>query len=63
MFCNLLPLVRLFTLYSLPARRSGMKESRYTKEQIAFALRQAETGMPMAAVIRRMGVSEQTFYR
>ena len=40
-----------------------MKKSRYTEEQIAFALRQAETGTPAAEVIRKMGISEQTFYR
>ena len=40
-----------------------MKKSRYTEEQIAYALRQAETGTPVAEVIRRMGVSEQTYYR
>lgn len=40
-----------------------MKRSRYTEEQIAFALRQAETGTPVAEVVRKMGVSEQTFYR
>ena len=38
-----------------------MKKSRYTDEQIAFALKQAETGTPVAEVIRRMGISEQTF--
>ena len=40
-----------------------MKKTRYTDEQIAFALRQAETGTPVKEVIRRMGISEQTFYR
>jgi putative transposase len=40
-----------------------MKKARYTEEQIAFALRQAETGTPVAEVIRKMGISEQTFYR
>ncbi len=40
-----------------------MNKSRYTDEQIAFALKQAETGTPVAEVIRRVGVSEQTFYR
>jgi len=40
-----------------------IKKSRYSEEQIAFALKQAETGTPVAEVIRRMGVSEQTFYR
>jgi putative transposase len=40
-----------------------MKKSRYTDEQIAVALKQAETGTSVAEVIRRMGISEQTFYR
>jgi putative transposase len=39
-----------------------MKKSRYTDEQIAFALRQAETGTPVKEVIRKMGIAEQTFY-
>jgi putative transposase len=40
-----------------------MKKTRYTDEQIAFALRQAETGTPVQEVIRKMGICEQTFYR
>jgi putative transposase len=40
-----------------------MKKTRYTDQQIAFALRQAETGTPVREVIRKMGISEQTFYR
>ncbi len=40
-----------------------MKKNRFTEEQIAFALKQAETGTPVAEVLRRMGISEQTFYR
>jgi len=40
-----------------------VKRSRYTNEQIAFALRQAESGTPVGEVCRKMGVSEQTFYR
>ena len=40
-----------------------MKKTRYTEEQIAFALRQAETGTPVGEVIRKMGISTQTFYR
>jgi putative transposase len=39
-----------------------MKRSRYTEEQIAFALRQAESGTPVAEVIRKMGITEPTFY-
>ena len=38
-------------------------KKRFSEEQIAFALRQAETGIPVAEVIRKMGISEQTFYR
>jgi putative transposase len=40
-----------------------MKKSRYTAEQIAFALRQAESGTAVSEVCRKMGISEQTFYR
>jgi putative transposase len=40
-----------------------MKMSRYTEEQIAFALRQVESGTPVAEVIRKMGITEPTFYR
>jgi putative transposase len=35
----------------------------FTEEQIAFALKQAEHGTPVLEVIRKMGISEQTFYR
>jgi putative transposase len=40
-----------------------MKRTRFTEEQIAFALRHAETGTPVSEIIRKMGVSEPTFYR
>ena len=40
-----------------------MKRSRYTVEQVTFALRQAESGTQVSEVCRKMGVSEQTFYR
>lgn len=39
-----------------------MKGSRYTEEQIAFALRQAESGIPAAEVCRKMGGSENALY-
>lgn len=40
-----------------------MKRTRYTKEQIAFALRQAESGTPVSEAIRKMCITEPTFYR
>ena len=39
-----------------------MRKSRYTPEQVACGLRQAEDGTPVAEVCRNMGISEQTFY-
>ena len=38
-------------------------KKRFSEEQVAFALRQAETGISVQEVIRKMGISEQTFYR
>ncbi len=40
-----------------------MKWKRYSAEQIASVLKQAELGMEVSALIRQMGISEQTFYR
>jgi putative transposase len=40
-----------------------MKSSRYSPEQVAFAMRQAESGTPLPEVCRKMGIAEQTFYR
>ena len=40
-----------------------MKKSRFSEEQIAFVLRQAESGTPIVEVCRKMGISEQTFFR
>ena len=40
-----------------------MKKSQFTEQQIAFALQQAEQGTAVAEVVRKLGVSEQTFYR
>lgn len=39
-----------------------MKKKHYTEQQIAFALRQAESGTPVAEIVRRMGTAEATFY-
>lgn len=40
-----------------------MKKKQFTEAQIAFALRQAESGTPVAGITRKMGISEVTFYR
>jgi putative transposase len=39
-----------------------MKKSKFTEQQIVFALKQAETGVPVAEVCRKLGISEATFY-
>ena len=39
-----------------------MKRSKYTEEQIAFALKQAEVGTSVDEVCRKMGISDATFY-
>ena len=36
--------------------------SRFSEQQIAFVLRQAEEGTPIAEVCRKAGVSEASFY-
>lgn len=40
-----------------------MKKSRFTEEQIAFALKQAETGTRIDEICRKMGISDATFYK
>lgn len=39
-----------------------MKKSKFTEEQIAFALKQAEVGTSIEEVCRKMGISDATFY-
>ena len=40
----------------------AMKRSKYTESQVVFALKQAETGTPVAEDCRKMGICEATFY-
>lgn len=39
-----------------------MKKSKFSDEQIAFALKQAETGTRVSEICRKFGISEATFY-
>lgn len=39
-----------------------MKKSRFTEEQIVFALKQAELGTSVPDVCRKLGISDATFY-
>ena len=40
-----------------------MKRKRFSVEQMVGVLKQAEVGVPVTELIRRVGISEQTFYR
>ena len=40
-----------------------MRRSRFSVEQIVAVLKQVELGMAVADACRKMGISEQTFYR
>ena len=39
-----------------------MRKSRFSEEQIAYALRQVEQGTPATELCRKLVISEQTFY-
>lgn len=38
-------------------------KKRFSEEQIAYALRQVESGVRIPEISRKMGITEQTFYR
>lgn len=40
-----------------------MKKTKFTEEQIAFVLKQVEMGASIDEVCRKIGISEQTYYR
>ena len=40
-----------------------MKNKRFSVEQIVGVLKQAQVGVPVAEVIRKAGITEQTYYR
>ena len=39
------------------------RKPRYSAEQVAYALKQVEAGVPIEEVCRKYGVSQATFYR
>jgi len=40
-----------------------MKKSRFSEQQIAFILKQADDGVGIEEVCRKAGISQQTYYR
>ena len=40
-----------------------MRKSRFSEAQIVVVLKQSEAGVPVQELIRKYGISEQTFYR
>ena len=39
-----------------------MKKSRYSPEQVIYALKQVNEGEEVAVICRKMGINEATFY-
>ena len=39
-----------------------MKRSKFSDEQVSYALRQHEAGTPVQDICRQLGVAEATFY-
>jgi len=40
-----------------------VKKSRFTEQQIVYAIKQVEVGVPIVELCRKYGISQQTFYR
>jgi putative transposase len=43
-------------------RSGSMKRSKFSEEQIVYALRHVESGTPLSDLCRQLGIAEQTFY-
>tara|TARA_B100000315_G_C14509695_1_gene556374 strand:+ start:227 stop:493 length:267 start_codon:yes stop_codon:yes gene_type:complete len=39
-----------------------MKKSKFSEDQVVYALKQAEVGVPIGEIVRKYGISEATFY-
>ena len=50
----------IFTLWET---EHAMKVSRFTQEQIAFAIKQSELGTKVEEICRTMGISDATLYK
>lgn len=46
-----------------PRKEKSMKKSKFTEEQISFALKQVDTGTSVDEICRKMGISQATFYQ
>ena len=55
--------LRIFGYISGKRGSVPMPKKRFSDEQIAFALRQAEAGTTVGEICRKMGIAEATFYR
>jgi len=56
--------IRCERLTLLPKKRGrAVKKTKFSEEQIAFALKQAETGTTVDEVCRKMGICQATFYK
>jgi putative transposase len=53
----------IFGKRDLGRGRFAVKRKRFYVDQIIAVLKQAELGMPVNDVIRRIGIAEQMFYR
>lgn len=47
----------------LTERVKTLIRKRFTQEQITFTLRQAESGLPVEDVCRKLGICQATFFR
>src|SRR5207247_6111752 len=46
----------------LDERSGPMKRTKFSEEQIGYAIRQADAGTPVGDLCRQLGVSDATFY-